>query len=77
MAKICDICGKKPQVGNMVSHSHHKTKTRNLPNLQNVRLQSSGDKARKMTVCTSCIKRISKYGQYKGYSFLTPVLGQK
>lgn len=76
MAKVCEICGKKPQVGNLVSHSNRKTKTRNLPNLQHIRLQY-GNEVKKVSICTKCLKRIAKDGIYKGYSFLTPAFGQK
>lgn len=34
MAKVCQVTGKKPQVGHKVSHSNIKTKRRFLPNLQ-------------------------------------------
>jgi large subunit ribosomal protein L28 len=34
MAKICAITGKRPLVGNNVSHSNRKTKRRQMPNLQ-------------------------------------------
>jgi len=34
MAKICKITGKRPLVGNNVSHSNVKTKRRQMPNLQ-------------------------------------------
>lgn len=33
MAKICDITGKRPQVGNNVSHANNKTKRKFYPNL--------------------------------------------
>jgi len=33
MSKVCKITGKKPQVGNSVSHSNIKTKRRFEPNL--------------------------------------------
>ena len=39
MSKECIFCGKKPQVGNLVSHSNIKTKRRFNPNLQRVRHQ--------------------------------------
>ena len=55
MAKICEICGKKPIVGNNVSHSHHKTRRRWLPNLQRVRAMIEGTKKR-IKVCTNCLK---------------------
>jgi large subunit ribosomal protein L28 len=34
MARVCQITGKKPQVGNHVSHANNKTHRRFLPNLQ-------------------------------------------
>lgn len=34
MARVCQITGKKPMVGNNVSHANNKTKRRFLPNLQ-------------------------------------------
>ena len=37
MAWKCDICGKRPLVGNNVSHANNKTKKRTLPNLQKLR----------------------------------------
>jgi large subunit ribosomal protein L28 len=37
MARVCDITGKKPQLGNHVSHANNKTRRRFLPNLQNRR----------------------------------------
>ena len=55
MSKVCEICGKKPMVGNNVSHAHNVTKRRFNPNLQNVRAMSNG-RPKKMVVCTTCIK---------------------
>jgi large subunit ribosomal protein L28 len=40
MAWKCDICGKRPLVGNNVSHANNKTKRRFLPNLNDVSLTS-------------------------------------
>jgi large subunit ribosomal protein L28 len=34
MARVCQVTGKKPTVGNNVSHANNKTKRRFLPNLQ-------------------------------------------
>ncbi|HAN49755.1 MAG TPA: 50S ribosomal protein L28 [Amoebophilaceae bacterium] len=34
MAKICEITGKRPRVGNHVSHAKNKTKRWFYPNLQ-------------------------------------------
>jgi large subunit ribosomal protein L28 len=34
MARVCQVTGKAPMVGNHVSHANNKTKRRFLPNLQ-------------------------------------------
>lgn len=34
MSRYCQVTGKKPMVGNNVSHANNKTKRRFLPNLQ-------------------------------------------
>ena len=34
MERVCQVTGKKPMVGNNVSHANNKTKRRFLPNLQ-------------------------------------------
>lgn len=35
MARVCQVTGKKPMVGNNVSHAQNKTRRHFLPNLQN------------------------------------------
>jgi large subunit ribosomal protein L28 len=55
MAKVCDICGKRPVSGNNISHAHNLTRRRWLPNLQEVRAQVNG-RSKRLTVCTGCIK---------------------
>jgi large subunit ribosomal protein L28 len=55
MAKVCDICGKKPVSGNNISHAHNLTRRRWLPNLQEVRAKVDG-RTKRLTVCTNCIK---------------------
>ncbi len=55
MAFQCDICGKRPLVGNNVSHSNTRTKKRNYPNLQKIRAMVKG-KVERLRVCTRCIK---------------------
>ncbi len=56
MSKECAMCGKKPQVGNLVSHSNIKTKRRFNPNLQTVRHQFANGEVRSIRVCTRCIR---------------------
>ncbi len=62
MSKECCMCGKKPQVGNLVSHSNIKTKRRFNPNLQNVRHQFANGEVRVLSVCTRCLRsgRVTK-----------------
>ncbi len=55
MARKCEICGKKPLVGNHVSHAHNVNKRRFNPNLQSVRTVYDG-RVQRMVVCTNCIK---------------------
>jgi len=55
MSKQCEICGKKPMVGNNVSHAHNVTKRRFNPNLQKVRAVHNG-RVKKIYACTRCIK---------------------
>ena len=55
MARVCEVCGKKPVFGNNVSHAHNVTSRRWLPNLQRVRVLVDGA-ARRMRVCTRCIR---------------------
>ncbi len=56
MSRMCEICGKKPVSGNNVSHAHNKTRRRWLPNLKTVRVAADGGNAKRMTVCTRCIR---------------------
>ncbi|MEM6408093.1 MAG: 50S ribosomal protein L28 [Pseudomonadota bacterium] len=40
MSRVCELTGKGPMVGNIVSHANNKTKRRFLPNLNDVTLTS-------------------------------------
>src|SRR6187397_2738847 len=63
MARVCQITGKRPQVGNNVSHANNKTKRRFLPNLQKKRFFiPEENKWITLKVSTKGIKTISKYG---------------
>ncbi|MEK6556997.1 MAG: 50S ribosomal protein L28 [Candidatus Margulisiibacteriota bacterium] len=55
MSKVCELCGKRPEVGNNVSHSNRKTRRRYNPNLQTATL--SGEKK---LVCTACLRTLVK-----------------
>ena len=58
MARVCEVCGKGPQFGNSISHAHNVTKRRWEVNLRPVkaRLKSSTTPAKRMRVCTSCLR---------------------
>ena len=38
MARVCKVSGKRPLVGNNVSHANNRTKRRQFPNLQSKRI---------------------------------------
>lgn len=55
MAKICEVCGKKPVVGRTVSHAHNVRPRRFEPNLQVVRALIGGG-TRRIRVCARCLR---------------------
>jgi large subunit ribosomal protein L28 len=63
MARVCQITGKRPQVGNSVSHANNKTKRRFYPNLQKKRFFiPEEDRWITLKVSTKAIKTINKNG---------------
>ena len=52
MAKVCAITGKKPQVGNNVSHAKNRTRRRFVPNLQTRRFWIPSENVLVLTVST-------------------------
>ena len=63
MARVCQVTGKKPIVGNSVSHSNIKTKRRFLPNLQKKRFFfAEEDRWITMKVSTDALRTINKNG---------------
>ncbi|HMG19392.1 MAG TPA: 50S ribosomal protein L28 [Gemmatimonadales bacterium] len=61
MARVCEVCGKRPITGHNISHANNKTPRRWYPNLQRVRVVLNGA-VRRIRVCTQCIKsnRVAK-----------------
>jgi len=55
MANRCEICGKGPMAGNLVSHSNRKTRKVSSPNLQRIKVVVDGV-PRRIRVCTRCIR---------------------
>ncbi len=63
MAKVCQITGKRPQVGNNVSHANNKTKRKFFPNLQKKKFYlPEEDKWITLKVSTSALRTINKNG---------------
>ena len=44
MSRVCQVTGKKPAVGNTVSHANNKRRRRFLPNLHVQRFWLEGEK---------------------------------
>ena len=55
MARVCDLCGRRPSTGHSVSHANNKRKRRWIPNLHPVRARV-GAAVRRIQVCTRCIR---------------------
>jgi large subunit ribosomal protein L28 len=63
MARVCQVTGKKPMVGNNVSHANNKTKRRFLPNLQERRLWvESENRYVRLRLTNSALRTIDKKG---------------
>ena len=63
MAKVCQVTGKGPMVGNNVSHANNKTKRRFLPNLQQRRLWVESDQRYvRLRVTAAGLRKIDKLG---------------
>ncbi len=55
MAQKCEICGKIPQYGNVISHANNTRRRRWNPNLKRVKAVVAGV-SKRIRVCTSCIR---------------------
>jgi len=63
MARVCMVTGKKPMVGNNVSHAQNKTKRRFLPNLQNRKFWvESENRWVSMRITNNALRTIDKNG---------------
>ncbi len=63
MARVCQVTGKAPMVGNNVSHANNKTKRRFLPNLQSRRFWvESENRWVRLRVSANAIRTIDKLG---------------
>ena len=55
MSQQCEVCDKKPQSGNNVSHANNKTRRVWKPNLKKLRVVMKGS-IKTVKVCTRCLK---------------------
>jgi large subunit ribosomal protein L28 len=63
MAKVCQVTGKRPMVGNNVSHANNRTKRRFLPNLHHHRLWvESEQRYVRLRLTTAGLRKIDKVG---------------
>jgi large subunit ribosomal protein L28 len=63
MSRVCQVTGKRPIVGNNVSHANNKTKRRFLPNLQTHRFWVENEQRWiKLRVSTQGMRIIDKQG---------------
>ena len=63
MARVCDVTGKAPMVGNNVSHANNKTKRRFLPNLQYRRFWVASEKRFvRLRLSMAALRTIDKNG---------------
>ena len=63
MARVCQVTGKRPMVGNNVSHANNKTKRRFLPNLQYRRFWvESENRWVRLRISNAALRLIDKVG---------------
>ena len=63
MARVCQVTGKAPMVGNNISHANNKTKRRFLPNLQSRKFWSESESRWiRLRVSSAGLRTIDKKG---------------
>jgi len=63
MSRVCEITGKRPTVGNRVSHANNKRRRRFLPNLHTQRFWLEAEKRWvSLRVSTTGLRTIEKKG---------------
>lgn len=63
MSRVCQVTGKKPMKGNLVSHANNKTKRTFLPNLHYRRFWvESENRWVRLRVSTNALRTIDKNG---------------
>jgi large subunit ribosomal protein L28 len=63
MSRVCEVTGKKPMVGNRVSHANNKKRRRFLPNLHEQRFWLEDEKRWiKLRISSRALRTIEKNG---------------
>ena len=63
MSKVCQLTGKRPRVGNHVSHANNKTKRKFNPNIHTKRFYiPEEDRWIKLKISTTGLRTINKLG---------------
>ena len=63
MSRVCQVTGKKPMKGNLVSHANNKTKRRFFPNLQYRRFWvESENRWVRLRITNAALRLIDKNG---------------
>ena len=63
MSRVCEITGKRPTVGNTVSHANNKKRRRFLPNLHTQRFWLENEKRWvSLRISTNGLRTIEKKG---------------
>ena len=63
MSRVCEVTGKRPTVGNRVSHANNRKKRRFLPNLHVQRFWLEDEKRWvKLRLTTAAMRTIEKNG---------------
>ena len=73
MARVCELTGKRPLVGNNVSHANNRTKMRQLPNLKTKRIWvAEENKFITVKISTRALRTLKK----KGYAAMVSDLNK-
>jgi large subunit ribosomal protein L28 len=63
MSRVCQVTGKRPKVGNTVSHANNRKRRRFLPNLHTHRFWLEGEKRFvSLRITNSGLRTIEKRG---------------
>jgi large subunit ribosomal protein L28 len=90
MARLCEVCGKKPAMGNSVSHRGKAkylggvgtkitgiTRRQFRPNLQKVRVTTANGTQKTIRVCAQCIRSGAVTKTVRSAPFKLPPTGSE